>query len=619
MGGAWALQRGATVLDDGSTRFSVWAPAVESAAIVILSDGRNSEHPMERRDNGVHETVVAAVGPGTDYSLRLDGARDRPDPVSRFQPAGVHGPSRVVDPRAYTWSDAAWAGVATADLILYEIHVGTFTEQGTFEAVAKRLPYLKELGVTAIELMPVAQFPGRRNWGYDGVHLYAPQSSYGGPDGLWRLVDAAHAAGLAVVLDVVYNHLGPEGNYLAEFGPYFTDRYKTPWGRAVNFDGPDSDEVRRYFIDNALYWATEFHIDGLRLDAVHAIFDFGAQHILEELATAVHSQAEALGRRVQVIAESDLNDPRLVRGAERGGYGLDATWSDDFHHAVHAALTGERNGYYEDFGGVEPVAKAMRDRFVLDGRYSAYRRRRHGAEATDVPADRFVVFVQNHDQVGNRARGDRLSELVALEQQKLAAALLLLSPYIPLLFMGEEYGELSPFLYFVDHGDKQLIEAVRRGRQEEFARFGWQGPLPDPTAEETFARSRADPRRAGSSPHAELLRLYRELIRIRRHEPALRPAAARSRVESDTQAGWLALVLEAGGRDLLAAFNLSNAPAMIGIAIPAGAWQRRLATDEVPYGGNGSLIPSRVASDGAAPIRLAVPAYAAALFRREDH
>jgi maltooligosyltrehalose trehalohydrolase len=586
---------------------------------VILGDGKKVEHPMQRQDNGIHETVVAGVGAGTDYFFRLDQERDCPDPVSRFQPAGVHGPSRIVDPRAYSWRDPGWAGLETADLILYEIHVGTFTEEGTFEGVAKRLPYLVELGVTAIELMPVAQFPGRRNWGYDGVHPYAPQSSYGGPDGLWRLVDAAHAAGLAVVLDVVYNHLGLEGNYLAEFGPYFTERYETPWGRAVNFDGPDSDEVRRYFIDNALYWITEFHIDGLRLDAVHAIFDFGARHILEELAAAVHSQAEVLGRRVQVIAESDLNDPRLVRGAERGGYGLDATWSDDFHHAVHAALTGERIGYYEDFGGVEPVAKAMRDRFVLDGRYSAYRRRRHGAQATDVPADRFVVFVQNHDQVGNRARGDRLSELVAFEQLKLAAALLLLSPYIPLLFMGEEYGERSPFLYFVDHGDKQLIEAVRRGRQEEFARFAWQGPLPDPAAEETFAHSRPDPARAGSAPHAELLRLYRELTRIRREEPALRPGTARSRVESDTQAGWLALLLMDGGHDLLAAFNLSSESPTIEISMPTGAWQRRLATDEAPYGGKGSDVPSRLLSDGSAPIRLAVPAYTAALFCREDH
>jgi maltooligosyltrehalose trehalohydrolase len=615
----WTLERGATVLADSSTRFCVWAPAVESAAVVILQDGGTTEHRMQRRDDGVHETVVAAVGPGSDYLLRLDQGRDRPDPVSRFQPASVHGPSRVVDPRAYAWSDAGWAGLETADLILYEIHVGTFSEEGTFEAVAKRLPYLKELGVTAIELMPVAQFPGRRNWGYDGVHLYAPQNSYGGPQGLCRLVDRAHAEGLAVVLDVVYNHLGPEGNYLAEFGPYFTDRYRTPWGSAINFDGPDSDEVRRYFIENALYWVTEFHIDGLRLDAVHAIFDFGAQHILEELAAVVHSQAEALGRRVQVIAESDLNDPRLVRPPERGGYGLDATWSDDFHHAVHAALTAERNGYYEDFGGVDAVVKAMRDRFVLDGRYSAYRRRRHGAPASDVPRDRFVVFVQNHDQVGNRASGERLSELVAFEQLKLAAALLLLSPYIPLLFMGEEYGEPSPFLYFVDHGDKQLIEAVRRGRRAEFERFAWRGPLPDPAAKETFARSRPDPALAASPPHAELLRLYRELIRIRREEPALRPGAARSRVESDAQAGWLALVLLGGGRDLLAGFNLSNEPTTIETEIPASGWRRRLATDETSYGGSGSEVPSHLLSDAAAPIRLAVPAYTAALFCREDH
>ncbi len=461
----WTLRRGAELWEDGSARFSFWGPRVRRASLLLTRDETTSEHPMARDDDGIHHVRVADVPAGSQYLFRLDGERDRPDPVSRCQPVSVHGPSQVIDPAAFGWSDTRWIGLEPEELILYEIHVGTFTPAGTFEAVADRLPYLQQLGITAIELMPVGQFPGRRNWGYDGVHLYAPQVSYGGPDGMRRLVDAAHQAGLGVYLDVVYNHLGPEGNYLDEFGPYFTDRYATPWGRAVNFDGPESDEVRRYFVDNALYWITEYHIDGLRLDAVHAIFDFGARHILEEIAAAVHAEAEARGRRVQVIAESDLNDPRLVRSFEFGGYGLDATWSDDFHHAIHVALTEEKRGYYVDFGGIEQVVKVYRDRFALDGGYSHYRRRRHGAPATDLPADRFVVFIQNHDQVGNRARGERLSQLTTFEQRKLAAALLLLSPYIPLLFMGEEYGETRPFNYFVDHGDPDLNEAVREGRE----------------------------------------------------------------------------------------------------------------------------------------------------------
>ncbi|MGH7823102.1 MAG: malto-oligosyltrehalose trehalohydrolase, partial [Candidatus Binatia bacterium] len=362
-------------------------------------------------------------------------------------------PSRIVDPGAFRWSDDAWRGVELGGLVFYELHVGTFSGAGSFDGVLERLGDLASLGITAIELMPVAEFPGTRNWGYDGVHPYAPHDAYGGPEGLKRLVDAAHRAGLAVVLDVVYNHLGPEGNYLAEFGPYFTDRYATPWGDAVNFDGADSDEVRRYFLDNALYWVSEFHLDGLRLDAVHAIYDFSARHILEEIADAVHALAACLGRNLHVIAESDLNDPRLVRPREQGGFALDAQWNDDFHHAVHTALTGERIGYYADFAGIDPVAKVLKDRFALDGRYSRFRRRRHGREARDLSPARFVVFTQNHDHVGNRPRGERLASLVPFEKQKLAAALLLISPYLPLVFMGEEYAESRPFLYFVSHGD----------------------------------------------------------------------------------------------------------------------------------------------------------------------
>jgi maltooligosyltrehalose trehalohydrolase len=615
----WTLQRGAKLMEDGSAQFSVWGPRVERVSLLLTRDGSASDHPMTRGADGVHDVRIADVPPGSDYLFRLDAERDRPDPVSRCQPMGVHGPSRVIDPAAFRWSDSSWAGLESGDLILYEIHVGTFTRAGTFDAAADRLPYLRELGITAIELMPVAQFPGRRNWGYDGVHPYAPQMSYGGPDGLRRLVDAAHQTGLGVYLDVVYNHLGPEGNYLSEFGPYFTDRYATPWGLAINFDGRDSDQVRRYFIDNALYWITEYHIDGLRLDAVHAIFDFSARHILEEIASAVHAEAKATGRRIQVVAESDLNDPRLVRSLDRGGYGLDATWSDDFHHAIHVTLTGERRGYYMDFGNIEHVAKVYRDKFALDGVYSQYRRRRHGAPATDLPADRFVVFVQNHDQVGNRARGERLSRLVSFEQRKLAAALLLLSPYVPLIFMGEEYGETKPFFYFVDHGDPELNEAVRRGREREFASFDWSSPIAEPGAEATFEASVLEPDRAAQAPHRQLLALYRDLIQQRRSEPALRPGAATIAVEASVEAGWLACRYRTSKRQFLSLFNFSAKPATATLDLDRGRWIRLITTDDERYGGVGSLSPPEIVLAAArlAPIELA--GHAATLYAWEPN
>jgi len=613
----WTLHRGAELRDDESARFSFWGPRVRRASLLLTRAGMTREHPMSRDDDGVHHVQVADVPAGSQYLFRLDGERDRPDPVSRCQPVGVHGPSQIVDPAAFRWSDTRWTGLESEDLILYEIHVGTFTPAGTFEAVAERLPYLRELGITAIELMPVGQFPGRRNWGYDGAHPYAPQMNYGGPDGLRRLVDAAHRAGLGVYLDVVYNHLGPEGNYLDEYGPYFTDRYATPWGRAVNFDGPGSDEVRRYFVDNALFWITEYHIDGLRLDAVHAIFDFGARHILEEITAAVHAEAEAIGRRVHVIAESDLNDPRLIRSLERGGYGLDATWSDDFHHAIHVALTGERRGYYVDFGGIEQVVKAYRDRFALDGAYSHYRRRRHGAPATDLPADQFVVFIQNHDQVGNRAHGERLSQLITFDQRRLAAALLLLSPYISLLFMGEEYGETRPFNYFVDHGDPELNEAVRKGREREFASFGWSLPIPDPAAAETFQASILDPEQADRPPNRQLLELYRDLIRLRKSEPALRPGAAAVVVDADVEMGWVAAHYRTSQRTLVLLFNLLAEPATASVDLVRGRWVRLIATDEVRYGGTNSLSPPEIVNTAARPAAIELAGHTAALYALE--
>jgi maltooligosyltrehalose trehalohydrolase len=574
------LERGASVVA-GGVRFAVWAPHAKRVSVRTVGGAAVDERPLARDDDGVFSALIAGIDAGTDYFYRLDGARDRPDPVSRHQPDGVHGPSRVVDPGAFRWTDAGWRTPELADVVLYELHVGTFSAAGTFDGVVADLPRLRELGAGAVELMPVAEFPGGRNWGYDGVHPYAPQSTYGGPDGLRRLVDAAHRAGIAVVLDVVYNHLGPEGNYLAEFGPYFTDRYRTPWGFAVNLDGPDSDEVRRWVVDNAVYWVREFHVDGLRLDAVHALFDFGARHVLDELAAAVHAAAADTGRRAWVIAESDLNDPRLVRSHEHGGYGLDAQWSDDFHHAVHAALTGERTGYYADFGGVAPVAKCLADRFVYDGRRSAYRRRRHGAPARDVSPARFVVFVQNHDQVGNRAHGERLAALVPAARLRLAAATLLLSPYAPLLFMGEEYGETNPFLYFVSHGDPAIVAAVREGRRREFAAFAWAGDIPDPAAEETFARSRLD--RSHASPG--LLALHRDCLRLRAAEPALRPGHAEIRVAADADAGWVSYRLAT--RDAPGIVVVLNFAAAQDVALPFAAKAIVLSTDDARYGGDG--------------------------------
>jgi maltooligosyltrehalose trehalohydrolase len=584
--GHWTLERGA-MLVDGGVRFAVWAPHAERVTVRIVSGGAAGDHPLGRRADGSFDGTVHGAAAGDDYHYVLaDQARGLPDPVSRWQPSGVHGPSRVVDPHDFDWTDSEWRGLAMADLIIYELHTGTFSAEGTFAGAAAHLHELVELGVTAIEIMPVAEFPGTRNWGYDGVYLYAPQSSYGGPDGLRRLVNAAHEAGLAVVLDVVYNHLGPEGNYLSEFGPYFTSTYCTPWGQAVNFDGPLSDEVRRFVVDNARYWVSEFHIDALRLDAVHGIFDFGARHILQELAEAVHAAGAELDRSVQVIAESDLNDPRLVRPLERGGYSLDAQWTDDFHHSVHVALTGEKTGYYQDFDGTASLVTQLQRRFVYDGAYSRFRRRRHGAPALDVSADRFVVAVQNHDQIGNRATGDRLSALVDFDRLKLAAACMLLSPYVPMLFMGEEYGETNPFLYFTSHGDPDLARAVRDGRRREFESFAWDVDVPDPQAAETFARSRLDRSRAAGPANSALLALYRDLIALRRAERALRPGSAGVQVESDATAGWVTLALAPtdGGSDvLLAVFNFGEEERAVPVPDGSRGWRIVLSTGAPKY------------------------------------
>jgi maltooligosyltrehalose trehalohydrolase len=455
---------------------------------------------------------------GSLYNFVLDNEKRRPDPASLSQPQGVHGPSQAVIIDEAQWTDHEWKNIPLGKMIIYELHVGTFTADGTFEAIIPKLQYLKELGVNTIEIMPIAQFPGDRNWGYDGVYPFAAQQSYGGITGLQKMVNACHNEGFAVVLDVVYNHMGPEGNYLSDFGPYFTDKYHTPWGMALNFDDAWCDGVRNFFFQNALMWLRDFHIDGLRLDAVHAIKDLSAKHFLKELVEETEKLSDDLGIRKHLIAECDLNDVRYIQPQAIGGYGLHAQWIDEFHHAIHALITSEKAGYYADFGQLDHLRRGFTEAFIYNGKYSLHRKKTFGNDASDRPFNQFVVFSQNHDQVGNRMLGDRLSTLVSFEALKLAAGTVLVSPYIPLLFMGEEYGETNPFQYFVSHTDEELVEAVRKGRKSEFKAFQNAGETPDPQSEETFQNSKLswDLERGHS---LTLLNYYKEMIRIRQENP----------------------------------------------------------------------------------------------------
>jgi maltooligosyltrehalose trehalohydrolase len=551
-----------------SQEFRVWAPRAQRVELAI--DGRNVA--MQAEEGGWFHAEDEQARPGSRYGFRLDGGDPLPDPRSPSQPDGVHGLSEVVDHAAFVWHDAHWHGLPLSAAVLYEIHVGTFTPEGSFDAAIARLPALVDLGVTAVELMPVAEFPGERGWGYDGVDLYAPHHAYGGTEGLKRLVDACHAHGLAVVMDVVYNHLGPDGNHLGSFGPYFTATYRTPWGDALNYDDADCDEVRRFVVDNALTWLRDYHCDGLRLDAVHAILDTSAVHILEQVAAEVHALQAHLGRTLWVIAESDLNDPRLVRSVEAGGHGLDAQWSDDFHHALHVALTGERSGYYADFAGLEDVATALRRVFVNDGRYSPYRRRRHGRPATGLAGERFLGYLQNHDQVGNRAVGERSAALMSRGRLRIGAALVLLSPFVPMLFMGEEWGASSPFQYFTDHRDPRLAEAVSRGRRREFAAFGWpEEAVPDPQDAQTFLRSRLDWEERDREPHRALLDWHRALIALRRTHPAFSDARMEGvEAQGDDRSG--VLLLRRGGIGVACHVGAGTAQVRLG---DSGAAARR--------------------------------------------
>ncbi len=602
---------GATYYADGRCRFLVWAPFARTVEVHLRAP-RERFVPMPQERTGYYQGFAEDVEPGSLYMYRLDGHIACPDPASRCQPQDVHGPSQVVEPR-FPWEDQQWSGLPLQAYILYELHVGTFTAAGTFAAILPHLDALKRLGISAIELMPIAQFPGPRNWGYDGVQPFAAQYSYGGPEGLKRLVNACHQQGLAVVLDVVYNHLGPEGNYLGNFGPYFTDRYKTPWGAALNFDGPLSDEVRRFFIENALYWITECHIDALRLDAVHAIQDRSAYTFLEELAAIVHTQAERLNRQVYLIAESNLNDTRLLRPPALGGYGLDAQWNDDFHHALHTLLTGEQAGYYQDFDTLAHLGTAWNEGYVYTGQYSAYRQRRRGHSSRLVPAQALVVCAQNHDQVGNRMHGERLSQLVSFERLKLAASVVLLSPYIPLLFMGEEYGETAPFHYFISHIDPELVEAVRRGRREEFAAFRWQGEPPDPQAEATFLSSKLDHTLRDQEPSRVLLAFTQELIRLRTGLAAL-VAMRKEAMEVLSYEAQQVLCVRRWSHDeeVVTIFHFGEASVSLALPMPAGHWHKRLDSVDEQWQGRGSSVP--LILDSAGEVSLTLPPTMVVLF-----
>jgi maltooligosyltrehalose trehalohydrolase len=555
----------------GEAHVLVWAPLAQS---VSLHHGdRDLTIPLQRDETeGYWETISDQLKPGDRYTFVLDGT-ERPDPASLSQPDGVHGSSQAVNVAEFTWTDAEWRNQPLEHYLIYELHTGTFTPEGTFAGIEEKLDYFLELGINAIEIMPVAQFPGNRNWGYDGVSPFAVQNSYGGAAGLQRLVDACHRRGIAVVLDVVYNHIGPEGNYFPNYGPYFTSKHKTPWGDAINFDDTDSENVRRYFIENVLMWFRDFHIDALRLDAVHAIRDDSETHILREMREYVDQLMAETGRQHYLIIEFDENETNYIKPLSENGYGMDAQWNDDFHHALRVTAGGERSGYYADYEGIKHLAKAYTDAYVYDGAYMPRRARVVGKSTKDIPGQQFIVFSQNHDQVGNRMRGERPSELVSFEMQKLMAGAVMSSPYLPMLFMGEEWGELNPFLYFVSHSDPTLIEAVRQGRKEEFAAFHNEGgEAPDPQDEGTFQQSKLQWDRLTQESHQTMFRYYQTLLAIRKQTPLRQPD--RESVAVVVEEGWQTLVVhrKQEQQQVVCLMNFSSDPQSITMPMNDQLW-----------------------------------------------
>lgn len=582
---------GTNFLRDHACEFRVWAPLKEKLSLHLVSGDRVL--PLEKDQEGYFSVIADHVKPGDKYFYVVNEGQEYPDPASYYQPEGVLGPSCVVDHRSFSWNDKEWKGIALNKMIFYELHVGTFTPQGTFDGVISKLPYLKELGINAIEIMPVAQFSGERNWGYDGVYPFAVQHSYGGPDGLKRLVEACHAQGMSVVLDVVYNHLGPEGNFLGQYMPCFTDKYVTPWGKAINFDDAYSFGVREYFIQNALYWFEHFHIDALRLDAVHGIFDMGATHILKELSQRVVEFSQESARAHYLIAESDLNDVRILEPYEQGGYGIDAQWNDDFHHCLHALLTREDKGYYQDFGGIAQMAKAINQGFVYSGEFSSFRKRNHGSPSGHLFADRFVGFCQNHDQVGNRMKGERLSQLTCFEALKIAAGTVLLSPARPMLFMGEEYGEEAPFLYFMHFQDEKLIQAVREGRKKEFAFFQSSAEPEDPYSQDTFLKSKLQWEKINIEKHRILWEFYKKLIQMRKRIDSQLQENVFD-VHVDEQAGTIVMLRQALNKGICVILNFSGQEALYQPADIQGQWQRILSSSDKQWMGPGTKAPEAI-------------------------
>ncbi|MCU7549672.1 malto-oligosyltrehalose trehalohydrolase [Chitinophagaceae bacterium LB-8] len=576
---------------NGTNEIVLWAPYAVKVETII--DGAERLE-LEKSEEGYWKLTTDQIKEGSRYQFCLNGSDPLPDPASRFQPEGVHGSSQAIDLKNYQWSDEQWKNPPLEEYILYELHTGTFTQEGTFLSIEQKLDYLKDLGVNAIEIMPVAQFPGSRNWGYDGVAPYAVQNSYGGPRGLQHLVNACHHKGIAVVLDVVYNHLGPEGAYHYLFGPYFNDKYRIPWGGAINFDDAWSDGVRDYFIENALMWFREFHIDALRLDAVHAIKDFSPVHILKEIKLRVNDLMKETGRTHYLMVELDLNDTRYIDQLEKGGYGMDAQWVDEFHHSLRVTAGGSRYGYFSDFEGIHHLAKAYQDVFVYDGQFSQHRKKRFGVKVEGENGGRFIVFSQNHDQVGNRMLGERTSVLKSFEMQKVLAGSVLFSPYIPMLFMGEEWSEPHPFLYFVSHTDPQLAEAVRKGRKAEFTAFHAEGEAPDPMDQDAFLQSKLQWDLLEEEPHRTMFRFYQTLIAVRKQQPAL-SHLNRSQLDVEVMDEQNVLFLRRWHheRQVFCYFNFSGAQQTVKIPNQSDKWHLLINSAAPEWNGH-SAVPTSV-------------------------
>lgn len=598
------LMPGATYLGGNKTQFVVWAPFVEEVSVHITHPHDKVEK-LNSTDKVYHTGIIHGTNPGDRYKYILkngDESKERPDPASRFQTINVHEVSEIIE-SDFQWTDSNWKGIPQNQLVMYELHLGTFSSDGTLKGAERHIDELLNLGVNAIELLPISQFPGERNWGYDGAYPFAVQNSYGKPEDLKHFINLCHSKGIAVFLDVVYNHFGPEGNYLGDYAPYFSNYYHTPWGHAMNFDGAGSDGLRNFFIQNAIYWILDFHFDGFRLDAVHAIIDPSAKPFLEELMEDVEELQKELGRKICIIAESDRNDPNFITPKSCGGIGMHASWNDDFHHSVHTLLTGENIGYYEDFGAIKELAKCYRDAYCFTGQYSHYRQRKHGKSAENIADENFIVFIQNHDQIGNRMLGERLTSLVDFEGLKLAAGAMFFSPFVPMLFMGEEYGETNPFLYFIHHIDPQLVEAVRNGRKEEFKSFLWKGEPLDPQAESTFINCKLNRQLKNEKKHKGLENFYKKAIAFSK-KYRLDRTLSRTNLETYSYEKQKVLVVHyMGNKELLVLQNYSLNPNKIAV-VWNGKWNKIIDSTEEQYAGKGTIISSSMDFENTEEINL---------------